>query len=103
MDRQGPGVRERGTRVRAGESLRDQREPGQRQDEGGLAQKQRMLKEKCWESTHSSGDRAWERTFSPLFFFFQQREGDAEQEGEREKEKIKKKRGKKRTKDGKTL
>lgn len=38
-----PGIRESETGVRAGESLRKQREPGQGQDEGGPARKQRRL------------------------------------------------------------
>lgn len=49
MDRQGLGVRERGTGVKAGESQRDQREPRQGQDKGGLAQKLRRLNERGWE------------------------------------------------------
>lgn len=49
MDRQGPGRRERGTRVRAGERARDQTEPGKGRDEGSLAQKQRRLDGRVWE------------------------------------------------------
>lgn len=48
-DRQGPGMRERVTRVRAGERARDQREPGKGWDEGSLARKQRRLDERGWE------------------------------------------------------
>lgn len=64
VGRQGPGLRERGAKVKAGESPRDQKQSGQSQDKGDLIWKWRRLKEKGWENTQDSGDRAWERAES---------------------------------------
>lgn len=60
-NRQGPGITERGTRVRGQEGAQETKGSLDSQDEGRLVWKKREREEKIWKS---SVYRVWERTKS---------------------------------------